>query len=198
MYEAKNKNFPTIEEKIVHTRRRFIKHLALGSLCAFGSPSIVLAASSGLGRHKTLSLEHHHTGETLKLTYFERGRYIRGALDEVSYFLRDYHNDAVHNVDPALLDQLYDVKLLLGLNKPFHIVSGYRSPQTNASLRRHSHGVARNSLHMQGKAVDIRVEGVSPRTIRDAAIALQVGGVGFYPYSNFVHLDTGDIRSWRG
>ncbi len=198
MNEASKETFPMSDDKNVQLRRRFLKHLAFGSLSALGAPSIVQAAYTGLGRDKTLSLEHHHTGETLKLTYFERGRYIRGALEEVSYFLRDYHNDAVHNVDPALLDQLYDVKLLLGLNKPFHIVSGYRSPQTNASLRRHSHGVARNSLHMQGKAVDIRVEGVSPRTIRDAAMALQVGGVGYYPYSNFVHLDTGDIRTWRG
>lgn len=180
------------------TRRHFLKNLACGSAMAFGTPKIVQAAFSGFTSHKTLFLEHHHTGDTLNLTYFERGRYVYGALDEISYFLRDYHNDEVHSVDPALLDQLYDVKLLLGVNKPFHIVSGYRSPETNASLRRHSRGVARHSLHMEGKAVDIRIEGVSPRTIRDAALALQIGGVGYYPRSNFVHLDTGDIRTWRG
>jgi len=178
------------------SRRRFLKGLACGSLL-IGSPKIVQAAFKGFTPHKTLSLEHHHTGESLRITYSERGRYIHGALDEISYFLRDYHNDAMHSVDPALLDQLYDVKLLLGENKPFQIVSGYRSPETNASLRRHSRGVARQSLHMEGRAVDIRMEGVSTRTIRDAALALQTGGVGFYPYSNFVHLDTGDIRTWH-
>lgn len=190
--------FKSVDENKALSRRRFLKGLACTSIMAFSSPKIVQAAFSGFNSHKTLSFEHHHTGDSLRLTYFEKGRYIYGALEEVSYFLRDYHNDEVHSVDPALLDQLYDVKLLLGVNKPFHIVSGYRSPETNASLRRHSSGVARNSLHMQGKAVDIRIKGVSPRTIRDAALALQIGGVGYYPRSNFVHLDTGDIRTWHG
>jgi uncharacterized protein YcbK (DUF882 family) len=180
------------------SRRRFLKGMACGSLLAMGSPQIVQAAFSGFTSHKTLSLEHHHTGDTLKLTYFEQGRYIHGALEEVSYFLRDYHNDAVHSVDPALLDQLHAVKLLLGTNKPFHIVSGYRSPGTNASLRRHSRGVAKHSLHMEGKAVDIRIEGVSANAIRNAALTLQRGGVGYYPRSNFVHVDTGEIRTWHG
>lgn len=178
-------------------RRRFLKSVACGSLLAMASPKIVQAAFSSFTAHKTLALEHHHTGETLKLTYYERGRYIHDALKEANYFLRDYHNGAVHSVDPTLLDQLYDVKLLLGVNKPFHIVSAYRSPGTNASLRRHSSGVARHSLHMQGRAVDIRMEGVSAKTIRNAALTLQRGGVGYYPNSNFVHLDTGEIRTWH-
>ncbi len=179
------------------SKRRFLKSAACAPLLALGTPKLVHAAYSSFTNHKTLALEHNHTGETLKLTYYEQGRYVRGALQEISYFLRDYHNDAVHSVDPALLDQLYDVKLLLGKNKPFHIVSGYRSPQTNANLRRHSHGVARQSLHMEGRAVDIRIEGVSAKTIRDAALSLYRGGVGYYPNSNFVHLDTGDVRAWR-
>lgn len=179
------------------SRRRFIKGLAYGSLLAMGTPKIAEAAFSGFTNHKTLSLEHNHTGENLNLTYYEHGRYVYGALEEISYFLRDYHNDAIHSVDPALLDQLYDVKLLLGTNKPFHIVSAYRSPETNASLRRHSRGVARQSLHMEGRAVDIRMEGISAKTIRSAALMLQRGGVGYYPSSNFVHLDTGDIRTWN-
>jgi uncharacterized protein YcbK (DUF882 family) len=179
------------------SRRRFLKGVACGALLTMGTPKIVQAAFSGFTAHKTLAFEHNHTGETLKLTYFEQGRYIYGALDEISYFLRDHHNDAVHSVDPALLDQLYDVKLLLGVNKPFNIVSGYRSPQTNANLRRHSRGVARHSLHMQGRAVDIQMEGVSTKTIRDAALSLSRGGVGYYPNSDFVHLDTGEIRTWH-
>jgi uncharacterized protein YcbK (DUF882 family) len=146
--------------------------------------------------YKTLSFEHTHTGDKLKLTYFERGSYIKDALQEINYLLRDYHTDDIHPIDTALLDQLFDLKQALGVNKPFHIVSGYRSPATNAQLRKHSHGVAEHSFHMQGRAIDIWVEGVSSNTIRNAALAMAQGGVGYYPQNNFVHLDTGDFRTW--
>jgi uncharacterized protein YcbK (DUF882 family) len=146
--------------------------------------------------YKTLSFEHTHTGDKLKLTYFERGSYIKDALLEINYLLRDYHTDDIHPIDTALLDQLYDLKQTLGVNKPFHIVSGYRSPYTNAQLRKHSHGVAEHSLHMQGRAIDIRIEGVATHTIRNAALTMARGGVGYYPQNNFVHLDTGEFRTW--
>jgi uncharacterized protein YcbK (DUF882 family) len=145
---------------------------------------------------KMISLQNQHTGDRLRLTYFERGLYIEDALQEIDYVLRDYHTGDVHPIDPALLDQLYDLKLRLGVSRPFNVISGYRSPETNANLRRHSDGVAKNSLHMQGRAVDIRLEGYDVRTIRDAALSMQRGGVGYYSASNFVHLDTGDIRTW--
>jgi uncharacterized protein YcbK (DUF882 family) len=178
------------------SRRRFLQSLMSGSLALMATPKFAQAALYGYG-HKSLVLEHHHTGEFLNITYYSQGRYIYGALDEISYFLRDYHTNEAHAVDPRLLDQLYDVKLMLGTNKPFHVVSGYRSPETNANMRRHSRGVARQSLHMEGKAIDIRIEGVSARDIRDAGRILQRGGVGYYPGQNFVHLDTGDIRTWH-
>jgi len=146
--------------------------------------------------HKTLFLEHEHTGDSLKLTYFEQGRYVHGALEEINFLMRDYHTDDVHPIDTALLDQLFDLNEILGINKPIHIVSGYRSPFTNAQLRRNTPGVAEHSFHMQGRAIDIRIEGVQARTIKDAALSMAQGGVGFYPYNNFVHLDTGDIRTW--
>ena len=146
--------------------------------------------------YKTLSFEHAHTGDKLKLTYFERGRYIKDALNEINYLLRDYHTDDIHPIDTALLDQLFDLKQTLGVSKPFHIVSGYRSPATNAELRRHSHAVAEHSFHMQGRAIDIRIEGLNAKTIRNAALTMARGGVGYYPYDDFVHLDTGDIRTW--
>ncbi len=146
--------------------------------------------------HKTLFLEHEHTGDKLKLTYFEQGRYVHGALEEINYLMRDYHTDDVHAIDTALLDQLFDLNEILGINKPIHIVSGYRSPFTNAQLRRNTPGVAEHSFHMQGRAIDIRIEGVQARTIKDAALSMVQGGVGYYPYNNFVHLDTGDIRTW--
>lgn len=146
--------------------------------------------------HKTLSFEHTHTGDKLKLTYFERGRYIKEALQEINYLLRDFRTDDIHPIDTALLDQLFVLKHTLDVNKPFHIISGYRSPLTNAQLRRHSHGVAEHSLHTQGRAIDIRVEGVSSKSIRNAALTLAQGGVGYYPRDNFVHLDTGRFRTW--
>lgn len=146
--------------------------------------------------YKTLAFEHTHTGDKLKLTYFERGSYIQEALQEINYLLRDFRNDDIHPIDTALLDQLFDLKQTLGVNKPFHIISGYRSPFTNAQLRKHGHGVAEHSFHMQGRAIDIRVEGLSTKTIRNAALNMAQGGVGYYPGSNFVHLDTGRIRSW--
>jgi len=146
--------------------------------------------------HKTLAFEHTHTGDKLRLTYFERGRYITEALHEINYLLRDFRTDDIHPIDTALLDQLFVLKQTLGVNKPFHIISGYRSPLTNAQLRRHSHGVADHSFHMQGRAIDIRLEGVSSKTIRNAALTLAQGGVGYYPRDNFVHLDTGEFRTW--
>lgn len=145
---------------------------------------------------KMLSLQNPHTGDKLRLTYFERGLYIEDALEEIDYVLRDYHTGAVHPIDPTLLDQLYELKLRLGVSRPFNVISAYRSPETNANLRRHSDGVARNSLHMQGRAVDIRLDGMSARHIRDAALSMGRGGVGYYSASNFVHIDTGDVRTW--
>jgi uncharacterized protein YcbK (DUF882 family) len=145
---------------------------------------------------KMIALQNPHTGDHLKLTYFEQGLYIEDALQEIDYIFRDHHTGDIHPVDPALLDQLYELKLSLNVSRPFNIVSGYRSPETNANLRRHSDGVAKNSLHMQGRAIDIRLDGYDTRTIRDAALAMQRGGVGYYPDSNFVHIDTGNIRSW--
>jgi uncharacterized protein YcbK (DUF882 family) len=145
---------------------------------------------------KTLSFEHTHTGDKLKLTYFERGRYIKEALQEINYLLRDFRTDHIHPIDTALLDQLFVLKQMLGVNRPFHIISGYRSPLTNAQLRKNSHGVAEHSFHMQGRAIDIRLERVSPKTIRNAALKMAQGGVGYYPRDNFVHLDTGRVRSW--
>jgi uncharacterized protein YcbK (DUF882 family) len=145
---------------------------------------------------KTLAFEHTHTGDKLKLTYFERGRYIEEALQEINYLLRDFRTDAVHPIDTALLDQLFILKQILSVKKPFHIISGYRSPLTNSQLRKHSSGVAEHSFHMQGRAIDIRVEGLSTKTIRKAALTMAQGGVGYYPRDNFVHLDTGRFRTW--
>lgn len=153
--------------------------------------------SNGLGpSHKTLAMQNMNTGEKIKLTYFEQGRYIPESLSEISHLFRDHHTDEVHPVDAALLDQLHDLQISLGINKPYSVVCGYRSPATNGMMHFFSRGVAKHSLHMEGRATDIRIEGVSIHDIKTAALALGRGGVGYYPSSNFVHLDTGDVRTW--
>ena len=214
MNEQLLKNLKIDEGITIASRRKFLKTLAYGSVLALSGCGVETAAVRHMGRHgftqqtqapapylhgpgyKTLSFEHTHTGEKLKLTYFERGKYIKDALQEINYLLRDFRTDDIHPIDTALLDQLFDLKQTLGLNRPFHIISGYRSPFTNAQLRKHSHGVAEHSFHLQGKAIDIRVEGVSSKTIRNAALAMAQGGVGYYPRNNFVHLDSGRFRTW--
>ncbi len=198
------------EENTIASRRQFLKKLAYGSALALSGCGIETSSVRHQGEyselrrkaylqgpsHKTLSFEHAHTGEKLKITYFEHDRYVKGALQEINYLLRDFRTDDIHPIDPALLDQLFDLKQSIGFKKPFHILSGYRSPITNARLRKHSHGVAEHSFHMQGRAIDIRVEGVSCKTIRNNALAMAQGGVGYYPRNNFVHLDTGRYRTW--
>ncbi|MDP2903152.1 MAG: DUF882 domain-containing protein [Methylovulum sp.] len=146
--------------------------------------------------HKAIALHNINTGDKLNLTYFEQGRYVKGALQEINYLFRDYHIGAVHPVDPLLIDQLYDLKQHLDVNKPFHLISGYRSPFTNANMHNQRSGVAKHSLHMEGRAIDIRIEGLDTKTIRNAALAMRRGGVGYYPSANFVHLDTGEVRAW--
>jgi uncharacterized protein YcbK (DUF882 family) len=146
--------------------------------------------------HKTLDLRNNTTGDSLNVTYFEKGRYLPDALHEINYIYRDHLTDEVHPVDTALLDQLHDLQATLGVKKSINVICGYRSPFTNAHLRRNNRGVARNSLHMEGRAIDIRIAGVDSRTVRDAALSMARGGVGYYPGSNFVHLDTGDFRTW--
>ncbi|NOT11453.1 MAG: YcbK family protein [Methylococcaceae bacterium] len=184
------------ESLVISSRRNFLKTIAGVSLLALGLPELSEAAIKRYPSHKTLAFQNAKTGDHLKLTYFENGRYLHDALHEINHLFRDVYNGSVHSIDTALIDQLYDLKTLMGIRKPFDIVSGYRSPHTNAKLRRRSHGVARHSLHMQGRAIDIRIEGVDVRTIRNAALSMRSGGVGYYPRSDFVHLDTGAVRTW--
>jgi uncharacterized protein YcbK (DUF882 family) len=146
---------------------------------------------------RTLSLHHLHTDERISLTYRVGDHYQRSALKRLNNFLRDFRTGDETAIDPQLFDLLHDVKLRLGHDDgTFEIISGYRSPRTNSMLRRASSGVARKSLHMSGKAIDVRLKETSTRSIRDAALSLSRGGVGFYPRSDFVHLDTGRVRRW--
>ncbi len=146
---------------------------------------------------KVLSLYNIHTGESIeKAVYMVEGQLVPETVQEINYLLRDFRNDQVVTMEPKLFDVLFALRRKLGSRAPFHVISGYRSPQTNDLLSREGSGVARNSLHMQGMAADVRLPGVELGTLRRAAMGLRRGGVGYYPASDFVHVDTGRVRSW--
>jgi uncharacterized protein YcbK (DUF882 family) len=147
---------------------------------------------------RALSFEHLHTGEKLSLVYAVGDNYVSAALQSVRQFLRDFRSGETHVIDPALLDQLYTLANVTGTKAPYQVISGYRSPVTNAMLKREGHGVATASLHLKGQAIDIRLGDVALAELRDAALSLHAGGVGYYPSadSNFVHVDTGAVRRW--
>ncbi|MBV8362890.1 MAG: YcbK family protein [Deltaproteobacteria bacterium] len=145
---------------------------------------------------RVLSFYNVHTGETLKTVYFDRGEYVPDALREVNYFFRDFRANQVRAIDPQLLDLLHRINRALDTSQPFNLISGYRSPATNAWLASQSEGVARHSLHMEGLASDINVQGRSLALLQVVALAMRGGGVGYYPRSNFVHVDTGRVRRW--
>lgn len=147
---------------------------------------------------RSLSVRHRHTDESLTTVYYENGRYIAGAMREFNRILRDYRTDEVATIDPQLLDLLYALRLRLETNQPFEVYSAYRSPETNAMLRREGFGVARNSMHIYGKAVDISLPGIDKRNLARAAWTMQRGGVGTYRGAGFVHVDVGEVRTWVG
>ena len=159
-------------------------------------PAVAMARTRVQVRHRSLKFYNLHTGESLKTTYWENGSYIPGELDRVNYILRDFRANEVKPIDPALLDLLTRIQHRLSTNEPFQVISGYRSPVTNAMLHANSEGVAVHSLHLDGKAIDICVPGRNLAQLRGAALAQQSGGVGYYPKSNFIHVDTGRVRFW--
>ena len=145
---------------------------------------------------QTLSFYHIHTSEKLKVVYREHGDLVAGALEEINHFLRDFRNEQTHAIDVALLDSLSSLYDQFDRRGNFEVISGYRSPRTNEALRHVTTGVAKDSLHLSGRAIDVRLTSAATAKLREAAIAMQRGGVGYYPKSNFVHLDTGAFRTW--
>jgi uncharacterized protein YcbK (DUF882 family) len=195
----------TISSASIHTSRNhdqdgrvhsIIQPHHNGSIIRPDQDAPFLADHGRLSTHRALAFQNPHTGDKLNLTYFEKGRYLSDALQEISFMLRDHRTDDVHPIDTELLDQLHDLKQMLGLHQAFDVVCGYRSPLTNAKLHAEHTGVANNSFHMRGRAVDIRIERFDLRRIHNAALAMHRGGVGYYPESNFIHLDTGTFRTW--
>lgn len=178
-------------------RRKLLKAGLLVSLvCLNPLPAFASYGLHGPGERR-LSLLNTHTGERLKeVVYWEKGSYIDNALDDLNYVLRDHRTDEVHAIDPITLDQMAAISRKVDARRSFEIISGYRSPQSNRALRNSSSGVAKSSYHMQGKAVDLRLPGVPLKVLRKAALDLRRGGVGYYPKSDFLHIDSGKVRSW--
>ncbi len=177
------------------SRRGFLTRVGVAAAGALLLPSTE-AFAKAISKERRLTLYNTHTDEELSFVCCPQQNYDRKLLTRFNYFLRDHHTDQAHFLDPALLDLLYAVSVLTRSRGEFKIISGYRSPETNRMLRKMSHGVAEHSLHMQGKAIDLRTDDVSTRTLRTAALALEQGGVGYYRASDFIHMDTGTVRSW--
>jgi uncharacterized protein YcbK (DUF882 family) len=182
-------------------RRQFLRRTA-GLLATASVPGWV-QAKDGLpdlyGQEaRIIDLVHTHRPERIGLVYATGTQYLPESIHHLNWFLRDHYTGDVGFMDPLLFDQMHRIRQLLGTQAAYEVISGYRCPETNDRLRnrRKQSGVARNSLHMEGRAIDVRLMGVPLAELRDAALSLQAGGVGYYASSDFVHLDTGPIRRW--
>jgi uncharacterized protein YcbK (DUF882 family) len=178
--------------------RRHIVKLGLLALAVGATPPVALAhRPSSTPPERSLDLYHTHTGERLKTVYWAAGQYLPEALAQLNHLLRDYRTDDIRHIDPRLLDFLHALAKQVEASYPFHIVSAYRSPTTNAHLRQHRLGVAKRSFHMYGKAIDFYLPKRALAVVQRAALRLRQGGIGYYPNAHFLHLDTGPVRSWK-
>lgn len=178
------------------SRRDFIKLGAAAAAIALMPVEVMSALNANGQAPKGLNLYNLHTHERLTIGYCRDGKYDRAALKKINYILRDHRSGDIKPINTGLLDLLHALSIQLKTIESFHIISGYRSPATNTKLRHRSRGVASKSLHMVGKAIDVRIPNVSTRTLRDAAVKIEGGGVGYYPKADFVHVDVGKVRYW--
>ncbi len=182
--------------------RRKLLRLGLAAVAGSGLGLSSLARAQGPvpapAAPRKVALDILHTGEKLDALYFDKGAYVPDALHAVNYALRDFRTGDVHMIDPRLLDLLDAVAQRTGSRDPVQVICGYRSPKTNAMLHEHSEEVAAHSLHLQGQAIDIRLDDAALPHLHDAALKLGAGGVGYYPKSDFVHIDVGPVRRWQG
>jgi uncharacterized protein YcbK (DUF882 family) len=179
---------------INHTRRDFMRFGLVALACSVTAPA--LAAVPRFKGLRALAFHNLHTDERLHVDYWRDGKYNRAALAKIDHVLRDHYSGDVHPMDVRLMDLLHDLQGKLGNHGPIEIISGYRSPKTNMRLAQASDGVARRSYHTRGMAIDLRLPGTSLSKIHHTALAMQRGGVGYYPDSQFVHVDVGPIRTW--
>ncbi|MBC7608991.1 MAG: DUF882 domain-containing protein [Polaromonas sp.] len=178
-------------------RRHFLRHTArLAAAAALPALATPAALASVSGRRK-LAMVHTHTHEKIDLVYANGERYLPEALGGLNRFLRDHYTGDIGVIDPQVFDLLHRVQQVLGSKGSYEVISGYRCPATNSRLRQtRSGGVATKSLHMEGRAIDVRLPGVPLADLHQAALSLRAGGVGFYPRDQFVHIDTGRVRNW--
>jgi uncharacterized protein YcbK (DUF882 family) len=183
-----------------HPTSTLVRSAPQAAKAVAASPSLkpLQSAALPLGDFRRAHLHNLHTGEVLDAVYWENGKYVPDALAEAMRVMRDWRNGSEHVMDPRLFDVLHGIRQKIGSDQPFQLISGYRSPQTNSKLHAESGEVASHSQHMEGKASDIRIEGVELTHLRNAAMSLRAGGVGFYPVSNFVHVDVARVRTWTG
>jgi uncharacterized protein YcbK (DUF882 family) len=173
-------------------RRRLLQLAFVGTATAVAGPALAVAPT------RRLAMRNLHTDEWAEATYWSDGRYVPKALARINVLLRDHRREEVHPIAPSLLDLLHRLAQGIGTEEPFHVVSGYRSPQTNAMLGSKSSAVAKRSFHMRGQAVDIRLPCCGLQRLHRLALALDAGGVGLYRRSNFIHVDVGPVRQWVG
>ena len=179
------------------SRRNFLRGVLIGvpAAVALGGPGRAFASAL---ETRSIELVNTHTAESLKADYFLGGNYCEQSLSALNHLLRDFRTGDIAPIDPQLFDLLHGVATLADQEPRFEVISGFRSPATNSMLNERSSGVARRSLHMEGRAIDVRLQGCSTDRLRDLALSMQAGGVGFYGKSDFVHLDTGRVRTWAG
>jgi uncharacterized protein YcbK (DUF882 family) len=181
------------------SRRIFLRRATAVSLALAAAvrPALAAVPGAGLQAPRRLAFHHTHTGESISLVYAVGDTYVPEAVLALNHFLRDHYSGDVGVIAPALLDQLHRLRQTLGGDQPYQVISGYRSPATNTALRQtRGGGVAKHSLHMEGRAIDIRLPDVALADLRDAALSLRAGGVGYYPGERFVHVDNGPVRRW--
>lgn len=178
------------------TRRSFLALCGAAALATMTPLAEAEAALLPSAPVRSLAILNPHTGEAVKATYWYKGSYVPEELRAINHVLRDHWTNEVAEIDPKLLDVLHALQTRLETKAAFHAMSAYRSPKTNEMLRRNGERAAKHSLHMLGKAIDVRVPGRSVRHLHRAAVRLRAGGVGYYPRSNFVHLDVGPVRHW--
>ena len=177
-------------------RRQFFK-LGIAAMVALLNPLPVWAASDNrLKQPKLLDFYNTHTNEKLQICYCRNGKYDHEALQKIDYILRDHRSNRIKTIDIRLLDLLHTIALQAKSQTPFHVISGYRSPETNTMLRKNGRAVASKSMHMLGKAIDIRLPAINTRRLRDIAVKTKGGGVGYYAKSDFIHVDVGRVRYW--
>jgi uncharacterized protein YcbK (DUF882 family) len=186
--------------------RRNLLKLGIGAMAsasliaapAFARAADIASTKAPTGGLRCVAMDNLHTGETMEAVYWEQGDYIPDVLDAVNAHLRDFRTGDVHPIDTRLLDLLDQISDRVQTKARFQVISGFRSQATNAMLHEQSAEVAKKSLHTQGMAIDVRLPDVALEHLHNAALSICAGGVGFYPESNFVHLDVGPVRTWRG